>query len=554
MKPTRIGRFLPIFFLLAWSCREGAPADGVLATYRGGAITEEEYNAWKLSIGREPDKNQRSRALQTIAINKTLAASRENEAVTEPHLKMALLDLETELLARELKRRLAAEVEIDPREIERALVQRRDKFTLPRRVRLRNISKRLAKGTREEKAALRAQMEEIRRELLDGADFERMVEAESESQTRFHKGYMGFIRPGQLEPAVEAVAMELHPGELSPVLETEGWLTLLRCEEIAEEHRPSDEKIRANLTAKFRKAEMEKKLQSLREDILREAEIDVSAFGEASASPEPYPLVLPDGRRFSAAEARALLSQKDTRQDPSKMSPARLQTTLEDWAEQMGAAARARELGLDDAQWRATMHWRRLAILANFELKERVKARFVPFRELEIREFYEANQDLFKFPEQFKLVAIAMRAEPSEVRDRYYQAEKILAEIRAGRLPLEEAAARFSGLPSAADGGSMGWLSRQQIASFGPNVLGTVVNLQPGEISELIQQQESLLRDATFWIVKLVDKRPSRPMSYEQAKKQVANQLGNRRTREVQQQVLAELSAELDLNILDSGE
>src|SRR6185503_19613766 len=55
---------------------------------------------------------------------------------------------------------------------------------------------------------------------------------ESDSQTRFAGGALGYVPPGALHPDVERVAFSLKKGEVSLVLESQDGFTLLRCDDI----------------------------------------------------------------------------------------------------------------------------------------------------------------------------------------------------------------------------------------------------------------------------------------------------------------------------------
>ena len=142
---------------------------------------------------------------------------------------------------------------------------------------------------------------------------------------------------------------------------------------------------------------------------------------------------------------------------------------------------------------------------------------------------------------------IAIPAERSELRRRFREGEELVEEIRSGRLPFAEAARLHSQHSSAARGGRVGWLDRTQIAGMGPNVLATVEELAPGEMSGLVQQPEGMTGASNLWILKKLETRPAKKLSYEEAAVAAENGLGNERTRALQAEIRREVLEKLQL-------
>lgn len=68
---------------------------------------------------------------------------------------------------------------------------------------------------KQEKAALE-KAQNIRQQLLQGADFEEMAKKYSEDPgSALHGGELGFVRPGDFVPEYEKAAMKLKAGEIS---------------------------------------------------------------------------------------------------------------------------------------------------------------------------------------------------------------------------------------------------------------------------------------------------------------------------------------------------
>jgi peptidyl-prolyl cis-trans isomerase SurA len=73
----------------------------------------------------------------------------------------------------------------------------------------------------QEKKAVKAQLEEYRKAILDGADFAVYAALYSQDNSTAKKGgELNFFERGMMVPEFEAAAFSLKPGEVSPVIET----------------------------------------------------------------------------------------------------------------------------------------------------------------------------------------------------------------------------------------------------------------------------------------------------------------------------------------------
>ena len=401
----------------------------------------------------------------------------------------------------------------------------------PQTTLLRNIFKRVPAGaTPEARAAVRARMEEIRRALLAGGDFDALAWKESDSQTRFRGGAMGYVPPGVLSPAVDRVVAGLKKGELSAVLESADGFTLLRCDDIfASRVIPLDEArkiIRQGLwsrTTRTRQAE-------LRADLLKEA---APRYAE-TLGPDDAAAVAFRGGRVTEAELGWLAG-------PSSGSPEARRALLEEQVFQFAAAARARERGLDrDPLLRARVDVQRARLLATAEVARRIDQSKLRPTEAEKRARYERDRERYRsLPETDVSVLAWPVSEGTELRQRSLEAEALLGRVRRGEVTFEEAARQVSVLPSAAAGGRLGFLVPEQLASFGPNLFRTVEQMAPGETSGLVQQDQQLLA------VKLWERKPSRPLAFEEVSTRIEQELGDARVAEVQKGVQEAASRDL---------
>ncbi len=77
-----------------------------------------------------------------------------------------------------------------------------------------------AKATRSREEAL-TEIEGIRKELEDGADFAELASSRSECPSKSKGGYLGEFGRGQMVPSFEAAAFGLDVGNTSEVIETD---------------------------------------------------------------------------------------------------------------------------------------------------------------------------------------------------------------------------------------------------------------------------------------------------------------------------------------------
>ncbi|MEW5755237.1 MAG: peptidylprolyl isomerase [Pseudomonadota bacterium] len=102
----------------------------------------------------------------------------------------------------------------------------------------------------------------------------------------------------------------------------------------------------------------------------------------------------------------------------------------------------------------------------------------------EVKEFYEANKDLFTTPAKDHVLMILLKVDPSSPSSVWRETEKkasdILAKIRA-KEDFKEMARVHSGDPSAMNGGDLGYLHRGMLGDVAQQVIDL---LQPGDVSE----------------------------------------------------------------------
>ena len=79
-----------------------------------------------------------------------------------------------------------------------------------------------------DKAAARSEIEELRAQIADGADFGEVASAKSDCPSGRRGGDLGFFGKGQMVPEFETAAFGLESGALSDVVETDFGFHLIK--------------------------------------------------------------------------------------------------------------------------------------------------------------------------------------------------------------------------------------------------------------------------------------------------------------------------------------
>ncbi len=144
----------------------------VVATYRRG-VTEAELESW---LGFTDSRGEdRELAVRGMVLSRALAEEALRLGLDrEPLIRLELERKDAAQVRALLHRHGDGSIRFTDEEVEAKVRSGQGTFGLPRRVRLRNLFKRYPPDAGdEEKAAVRARMEELRRRLVGGADLPR---------------------------------------------------------------------------------------------------------------------------------------------------------------------------------------------------------------------------------------------------------------------------------------------------------------------------------------------------------------------------------------------
>jgi parvulin-like peptidyl-prolyl isomerase len=511
----------------------------LIATWKGGSLTRADYESWRTfhDLADGPD------AIRELVFVESLAAiGRARGVEQELRTRLELEAARQQVLLPVLHAHVTAEVTVSDDEVAALHHQHPDAFHRPRKLRLRNIYKRLD-DAEARAAATRASMEELHRRLLDGADFAELAPQESESQSRFRGGHLGFLAPDELPPAVAAAVRDLSPGDISAPVEHGDGLSIFLCEEVREARVPTRdealEKLRTNLLRQRRR----ERWTEYREGLLAEAE-PLGRAGKETAALEG------DGDLLDQAAVSELVRLRLPETDPAGLDEEQLAGLVRDWRLDVLGVRAAVEHQLDRApEIVAALGFRRLDVLARRELVRRVDERLREPSEEELRRRFDADPSRYREEAGYELAVIQLTDEDDGQAQRDVQrARDVARRIESGELSFTDAARRYSQHPSAASGGAIGFVRRRQAAAWGPTASNALRRMTPGETSGLLHL------DSGLWIFELRERRASRPMTFDAARERIRDELRREQIRELEQSLRDEHLAELDLTIVATPE
>ncbi len=162
---------------------------------------------------------------QKIESDEELDQLLKEQNMSRPELLETLvrLNIPQEIINYEVRRKITA----SDKEIEAYYEAHKEEYTRRERITLREIVILFEDATREE---ARARAEAVRRELDAGADFETLVERESQAPSRERGGLVGPFARGELLPELENAAFALQPGQVAGPIESARAFHLLKLE------------------------------------------------------------------------------------------------------------------------------------------------------------------------------------------------------------------------------------------------------------------------------------------------------------------------------------
>lgn len=392
-------------------------------------------------------------------------------------------------------------------------------YALPRHWELQNILKRYPEGAGDaERARLRTAMERVRARALKGEDFALLAKQESESQTRLRGGNLGAVSLDQLSPHVAEVVAKMKPGDLSPLLDLDGGLTLLKCVKILEAQPPSLDRARRAVSLRLGQERFDEAWSELGSRL--EGELRAKDTGVPLEGGDPDDVLA----TFGAGDAQGRLTRRELALylagrgiEPRGASSQVLAEALRERLRLEGVWAEARRRGLLDRPDDALL----------FEWKQReLRARAVEQAEVEghvpepdaaaLRAAYDAHPGRYVAPALVGLRGLKLALRRDRPRAFYDDARRVGERLAAGEMSFDEA---VTALRPGAELVELGRLSADQVWTMGLNVDKAVAATPPGGTTPLLQEGR------TLWILHVLSKQAERQLSFEEAREQIRSAL-----------------------------
>jgi peptidyl-prolyl cis-trans isomerase C len=164
--------------------------------------------------------------------------------------------------------------------------------------------------------------------------------------------------------------------------------------------------------------------------------------------------------------------------------------------------------------------------------------------EKETKEYYEANPDAFRRPEQVRARHILIKVESDASEEQKDAArdkiENIRKQLEQGA-DFEALAKEFSEGPSAPRGGDLGYFRRGQMVKPFEDV---AFAMKPGETSDVVETRFG------YHLIHVIDKQPASTVPYGEVKEKLANHMKQQRVREQVNDFLKEERDKAEVDIL----
>jgi len=443
-----------------------------------------------------------------------------------------------EVASRALERGVRGSVKVSEESVTAVFEAEKTALAKPKRWHLFDIILRFEEGASDEaRRAVLDRLESIRREIVGGAPFDVVARRESESSTRLRGGNLGMVSLSELAPNLAEVVAGLGEGDLSPVIELDSGLVLLRCTKVFEAEEPDVEQVRAKIERRLRGEAAKEALEALTQRLLAGAKLRVEtewlkqrqggvvAVAEFSVGDVRYSL--------TADQLVVYLRTRHEVRPLTEIQEEELVALIEDRVLLELREHEAVARGLFDAEVEETVRWKERELEARAVLDARVDVELAPPAEEQLRKAYERRKDQLIEPEMRHLRMIRIDIESNRLRSYYESVRELGIRAASGEASLEEVARKLDG-----EVVDLGWLAPNDVWRMGRVVNDAVGKLEVGGVTQAIQEGRVLL------IVELAGRRDERILSFEETREMLLGEIMKRKrlqTEEaIRQQILSE--------------
>ena len=224
--------------------------------------------------------------VEAKAVNEQFAVLKKRFA-SEDEFKSALRKGKTSetILKSQMRKRMAIQqyvenefvqkVKVSEKEVKEYYTGHPDAFKAPEQVRARHILIKADPGAEaSEKKEARKKLEEVRKKLQKGGDFEALAKEYSEGPSNVKGGDLGYFRRGQMVKPFEEAAFSLPPGKVSDIVETRFGYHLIKVIDKKSESIVAYEQVKDNLKGFLKQKKVYKKVNDHIEKLKRKAKVE----------------------------------------------------------------------------------------------------------------------------------------------------------------------------------------------------------------------------------------------------------------------------------------
>jgi parvulin-like peptidyl-prolyl isomerase len=498
--------FVPCLAVLLAACRGGPASPDVLATSRLGEIRKADLDAYVLSQPegrRGPGPDQDARAWRRTLIEEMLAwRALEAEGVSKRLLEdkqvAATLSQQVDdlLVATVRERRVAAQPALTDAEIRKYYDSHPKEVGHSGQIRLRHIFRRVDRDApRETREKARREMEELLREIRNGASFEELARTRSDSETGPQGGLIGRMNHGDLGASVERIVWKLGEGQVSDVVGTPVGFHIFRVDNKIAPYQMDFAEALPRLRKRLGIEAGERTLKDQVGELVKSSGAVYQPELVADADPEAV-LFSFGSEKLTRAGWDAVLARWSF---PAQRA-APMRDLLDSYVGDRLRLWEARRLRLEQDPAVATrIADMRRDMTIRLAQQERLKEALRQ-KEKTLAAFYQANEARFMTPKLHHLRLITLAFPETGVDYAVFERLKALAsEIRAGKVSFEDQARKISTDASAARGGDLGFVRIDALGEWaGPRAFAKVEKVAVGEVTEPILVERYDRRKLTY--------------------------------------------------------
>jgi parvulin-like peptidyl-prolyl isomerase len=474
------------------SCHGRAPGPDVVATSSMGDVRRSDLDAYILTLPEarrgpgqgEDTKVWRRSLIEEMLTARSLEAEGEKEHVLDTPEAKAWLQTQTDAMLVEQveSRRVNERVKVSDADVKAFYDSHPKEVSHSGQIRVRNIYRRVPRdATPAVREAARKEMQDLRQQIRQGANFEEMARTRSDSETAPQGGLIGRLNHGDLSRSVEAIVWKLKDGEVSEVVGTAVGFQLFKI----------DDHI-APFKMEFAEALPRLKKRLVREATTRTLKEQLGELVKASGA-----VYHPEAASDPAPEAviYSLGSDRITRADwdklfAAKTFPAQRDKPMREQIDELVGRRLRIWMAYDQKLDQEPANTAKIAELKHagtvrLSRERRLKA-LLATEESELKAFQAANAPRFMTPRLQRLGLITLPFPPEGVDYTVYERLQAVAdEVRSGKRSFADAARAVSSDFTASKGGDTGFVRLDALGEWaGPRSLARVQKLKQGEISE----------------------------------------------------------------------